>query len=84
MQDALSAAKTRLRLHEILFRDHPDVSLCVAFETEMKLTVQISQRVLNLGVLSCHGWIMVEAVSAVLLELSVEILLMLRSEPIHF
>ncbi|KAI0692558.1 hypothetical protein BC835DRAFT_1416486 [Cytidiella melzeri] len=34
--------------------------------------------VLNLGVLSCSGWVMVEAVSAVLLEIAVEILLMLR------
>ncbi|KAI0089218.1 hypothetical protein BDY19DRAFT_132119 [Irpex rosettiformis] len=34
--------------------------------------------VLNVGVLSCHGWILVEAVSAILLEISIEILLMLR------
>ncbi|KAI0337909.1 hypothetical protein BDW22DRAFT_838763 [Trametopsis cervina] len=34
--------------------------------------------ILNSHVLTCHGWIVVEAVSAVLLEAAVEILLMLR------
>ncbi|KAI0787233.1 hypothetical protein BC629DRAFT_1515776 [Irpex lacteus] len=46
-------------------------------------SVIVLMYVLNVGVLSCHGWIVVEAVSAVLLEISIEILLMLRIYAIY-